>query len=151
MQMRQGLAAVLAVGNMQARPLCMVLLAEALGHAGQVAAGQHLLAEALVVLEAGGQADLLAEVYRLQGVLLLRQSNPEAPEAEACFHQALAVAHRQQAKSLELRAAMSLTHLWQQQGKRAAAYDVLAPVYGWFTEGFDTVDLQAAQALLDTK
>jgi predicted ATPase len=83
--------------------------------------------------------------------LLLRQSNPEAPEAEACFHQALAVAHRQQAKSLELRAAMSLTHLWQQQGKRAAAYDVLAPVYGWFTEGFDTVDLQAAQALLDTK
>jgi predicted ATPase len=70
-------------------------------------------------------------------------------EAEACFHQALAVAHRQQAKSLELRAAMSLSRLWQRQGKRAAAYDLLAPVYGWFTEGFDTADLQEAKVLLE--
>jgi predicted ATPase len=70
-------------------------------------------------------------------------------EAEACFQQALVIARRQQAKSLELRTAMSLARLWQLQGKRAAAYDLLAPVYGWFTEGFDTSDLQEAKALLN--
>jgi predicted ATPase len=72
-----------------------------------------------------------------------------APEAETCFQQALTVARRQQAKSLELRAAMSLARLWQHQGKRAAAHELLAPVYGWFTEGFDTADLREARALLD--
>jgi predicted ATPase len=81
--------------------------------------------------------------------LLLRQTTPEATEAESCFHKALTIARHQQAKSFELRAAMSLSRLWQQQDKRAAAYDVLAPVYGWFTEGFDTVDLQAAKALME--
>ena len=70
-------------------------------------------------------------------------------EAEACFQQALAVARRQQAKSWELRAATSLARLWRQQGKRIEAYDLLAPVYGWFTEGFDTADLQDARALMD--
>ena len=70
-------------------------------------------------------------------------------EAEACFHQALAVARRQQAKSLELRAATSLSRLWQQQGKQAEAHELLAPIYGWFTEGFDTKDLQEAKALLE--
>jgi predicted ATPase len=70
-------------------------------------------------------------------------------EAEACFQQALEIARRQQAKSLELRAATSLSRLWQQQGKRAEARELLAPVYGWFTEGFDTADLQEAKALLD--
>jgi predicted ATPase len=89
-----------------------------------------------------------AEIRRLRGVLLLRQ--PEAPqaEAEACFHQALDVARRQEAKSLELRAAMSLARLWQQQGKPAEARALLTPVYTWFTEGFDTADLQEARALL---
>jgi predicted ATPase len=70
-------------------------------------------------------------------------------QAEACFQQALAIAHRQQAKSWELRAAMSLSRLWQRQGKRAAARELLAPVYGWFTEGFDTADLQDAKVLLE--
>ena len=70
-------------------------------------------------------------------------------EAETCFHQALAVARRQETKSLELRAAMSLARLWQQQGKRTAAYELLAPIYGWFTEGFDTADLQEAKTLLE--
>ena len=70
-------------------------------------------------------------------------------EAETCFRQALAIAHRQEAKSFELRAATSLAHLWQSQGKRAEAYDLLAPIYGWFTEGFDTADLQEAKALLE--
>ena len=90
-----------------------------------------------------------AEVSRLRGVLLLRQPGTPQAEAETCFQQALEVASRQEAKSLELRAAMSLACLWQQQGKRAEACDLLAPIYGWFTEGFDTADLQEAKALLD--
>ena len=90
-----------------------------------------------------------AEVQRLTGELLLRQAVPDEEQAAACFQQALDAARRQQAKSLELRAAMSLARLWQQQGKRAAARDLLAPVYGWFAEGFDTADLQEAKALLE--
>ena len=86
----------------------------------------------------------------LRGELLLRQGpRPTWEEAEACFHQALALARRQQAKSWELRAATSLSRLWQQQGKRQEAHDLLAPVYHWFTEGFDTADLKDAKALLD--
>ena len=81
--------------------------------------------------------------------MLLRQAVPDAAQAEACFQQALAIARRQQAKSWELRAAMSLSRLWQQQGKRAEARELLAPIYGWFTEGFDTADLQEAKALLE--
>jgi len=87
-------------------------------------------------------------VYRLQGALLLRQTVPDTAQAEVCFQQALVIARRQQAKSWELQAAMSLARLWQQQGKRQDAYDLLAPVYHWFTEGFDTADLQDAKALL---
>ena len=108
-QMRQGLAAVLATGQTLARPLCLVLLAEAAGHVGQVEEGLRLLAEALAAFEASGRGDLLAEAYRLQGELLLRQAVPDAAQAEACFQQALAIARRQQAKSWELRAAMSLS------------------------------------------
>ena len=91
-----------------------------------------------------------AEIYRLRGVLLLRQPGTPQEEAEACLQQALDIARRQEAKSLELRAAMSLSRLWQQQGKQAEARALLAPVYGWFTEGFDTADLQEAKALLET-
>jgi class 3 adenylate cyclase len=90
-----------------------------------------------------------AELYRLQGELLLQQTVPDAQQAEACLCQALATARRQQAKSLELRAAVSLAWLWQHQGKRTEARQVLAEVYGWFTEGFDTADLQEARVLLD--
>ena len=90
-----------------------------------------------------------AEIARLRGVLLLRQPETPQAEAEACFQRALDVARRQEAKSLELRAAMSLSRLWQQQGKRAEARALLAPIYGWFTEGFDTADLQEAKALLE--
>jgi predicted ATPase len=86
-------------------------------------------------------------LYRLKGELLLRTGH-DATEAEERFQHALATARSQQAKSWELRAAMSLSRLWQQQGKCQEAYDLLAPVYGWFTEGFDTADLQDAQALL---
>jgi predicted ATPase len=80
--------------------------------------------------------------------LLLQYATPDLHQVETCFQQALTIARQQQAKSLELRAAVSLSRLWQQQGKRAAAYALLAPVYGWFTEGFDTADLQEARALL---
>jgi predicted ATPase len=128
----------------------LVLLAEAVGHVGQVEEGLRLLAEALTAFEAGGVArgDMLAEAHRLQGELLLRQLAPDTAQAKVCFQQALALASRQQATSWELRAAMSLARLWQRQGKRAEAYELLAPVYGWFTEGFDTADLQEAKALL---
>ena len=100
-------------------------------------------------MDTTGERHFEAEVYRIKGDLLLRQAVPDAPQAEACFQQALAVARRQQAKSWELRTALSLSRLWQQQGKRDAARQLLADVYGWFTEGFDTPDLQDAKALLD--
>jgi predicted ATPase len=148
-QMRQGMTAVLATGQELARPLCLVLMTEALGHAGRIAEGLHLLGEALAVMTDSGRGDLLAEVYRLQGELLLRQVVPHVVQAEACFQQALAIARRQQAKSWELRAAVSLSRLWQHQGKHAEARQMLAPSYSWFTEGFDTADLREAEALLE--
>jgi len=107
-----------------------------------------VLDEALALVHRTGERCYEAELYRLKGELLLARLQDQR-EAETCFHHALAVARHQQAKSLELRAAMSLSRLWQQQGKRTAAYELLAPVYGWFTEGFDTADLQEAKALLD--
>jgi DNA-binding winged helix-turn-helix (wHTH) protein/predicted ATPase len=146
-QMRQGMAAALDTGTELARPFCLVPFAEAAGHAGQFEEGLRLLTEALTEIEASGQGSLLAEAYRLQGAFLLRQA--DAVRAEACYQQALTVARRQQAKSWELRAAMSLGRLWLQQGKRTEAHHLLAQVYGWFTEGFNTVDLQEADALLN--
>ena len=89
------------------------------------------------------------ELYRLKGELLLAHAMGHDTEAETCFRQALDIARRQQAKSWELRAALSLSRLWQRQGKRDEARELLAEVYGWFTEGFDTADLQEAKALLE--
>ena len=146
-QMHQGLDAVAAMGQELARVHCRMLLAEALGYTGQVEAGLRLLAEGLVEIEASGQGYLLAEAHRLQGVLLLQQGVLETAQAEGCLQQALTIARRQQAKAWELRAAMSLSRLWQQQGKRTEARTLLAPIYGWFTEGFDTADLQEAKTL----
>jgi class 3 adenylate cyclase/predicted ATPase len=148
-QMRQGLAAFMATGQELSRPPHLVQLAEAVWHTGQVEEGLRLLSEALVAFEATGRGDWLAEAYRLQGELLLRQATPDAVQAEACFQQALAIAHRQQAKSWELRAAMSLSRLWQSQSKPQEARLLLAEIYGWFTEGFDTADLQEAKTLLE--
>jgi class 3 adenylate cyclase/DNA-binding winged helix-turn-helix (wHTH) protein/tetratricopeptide (TPR) repeat protein len=148
-QLRQGLAAVVAMGHEVWRPFGLPLLAEAAGHLGQVEEGLRLLAEALPALEANAQGDSLAEVYRLQGELFWRQATPDVAQAEACLQQALAVARHQQAKSWELRAAMSLSRLWQCQGKRDQARVLLAPIYGWFSEGFDTADLLDARALLE--
>jgi predicted ATPase len=124
------------------------LLAEACGQVGQPAAGLRGVDEALTLVATTEVRWWEAELHRLQGALLLQLPSPEVSRAEGCFRQALAVARRQQARALELRAALSLTRLWQQQGQQAAAHALLAPIYGWFTEGFDTTDLQDAKALL---
>jgi predicted ATPase len=108
-----------------------------------------VLAEALAVVDNTGERHWAAELYRLKGKLLLALSAEKHTEAATCFHQALDIARQQQAKSLELRAATSLSRLWQQQGKRGEARELLAPIYGWFTEGFDTADLREARALLE--
>ena len=148
-QMRQGLAAVQATGTTIGRPDYLAQLAKAYGQGGQDEESVSLLAEALAIVGTTGARAYESELYRLRGELLLQQTMPEVEQAEVCFQHAFDVAHRQQAKSLELRGAMSLACLWQQQGKRQEAYDLLAPVYGWFTEGFDTADLTDAKALLD--
>jgi predicted ATPase len=148
-QMRQGLAALQTTGGQVRRPLFQALLAEAYGAVGQVEAGLQLLAEALAAVEQTGGRFYEAELHRLQAELLLQQTAAPWGEAEASLQQALELAHRQQAKSLELRAAVSLARLWQQQGKCDEARALLAPIYGWFTEGFDTADLQEARGLLE--
>jgi predicted ATPase len=147
-RLRQGLGSWQATGARGAGPYYLAWLAEAYGQGGQAEEGLRVLAEALALVNTGGERRHEAELDRFTGELLLALSAENAMEAEACFRQALAVARRQQAKSLELRAAMSLARLWQQQGQRDKARELLAPVYGWFTEGFDTADLQEAKALL---
>lgn len=131
------------------QPYFLGLLAEAYGEGGHPEEGLPLLAEAVAVMDDTEARFCEAELYRLKGALLLRQAVPDAHQAEACFYQALDVARNQQAKSYELRTATSLARLWQSQDKRQDAYDLLAPVYGWFTEGFDTADLLDAKTLLD--
>jgi predicted ATPase len=148
-QIRQGLAAAQALGSARDRPYHLALLAELSAQGGQPTAGLEALAEALATLATSGVRWWEAELYRLKGALLWQHAMAQPEEVEACFQQAHEIARRQQAKSLELRAAMSLSRLWQQQGKRAEAYALLAPIYGWFTEGFDTADLQEAKALLE--
>jgi predicted ATPase/class 3 adenylate cyclase len=124
-------------------------LADAYREGGYPDEGLDVLAEALAVMDTTEVWFYGAELYRLKGALLLKQVVPNSFQAEACFHQALDIARQQQAKSWELRAATSLAHLWQSQDKRQDAYDLLAPVYAWFTEGFDTADLKDAKALLE--
>jgi predicted ATPase/class 3 adenylate cyclase/predicted negative regulator of RcsB-dependent stress response len=148
-QMQQGLAAYEVTGAAVFRPTFLALLAEAYGQMGQLEKGLVTLTEALTLVDTTGECFWAAELHRLKGHLLLLQSSDNQHEAETSFQQAIDIATQQQAKSLELRTATSLARLWQQQGKRTAAYDLLAPVYHWFIEGFDTADLQEAQALLE--
>jgi predicted ATPase/energy-coupling factor transporter ATP-binding protein EcfA2 len=148
-QIRQAVAALQAVESAGTIPTALAWLAEAYGQVGQVDEALRLIAEALATVETTGGRRAEAELHWLSGALLQRQAVPDVLAAEARFQQALAIARRQQAKSWELRAATSLARLWQQHGKRQDAYALLAPVYEWFTEGFDTVDLQEAKALLD--
>jgi predicted ATPase len=165
--MRQGLAAYRAIGGEMMRSQFLALLAEVHGKMGQADEGLMALAEALAAVDKTGERRWEAELYRLRGELTLQQEfrgqssefkvsrpQPQTPsiqaegEAEACFHKAIQIACKQQAKSLELRATTSLARLWQQQGKRTEAHNLLSEVYNWFTEGFDTADLKDAKALL---
>jgi class 3 adenylate cyclase/predicted ATPase len=148
-QVRQGITAWQATGAALIVPFLYTVLADVSDHLGHAEDGLQTLAEAHTLVEQHEERWWEAEVCRLRGVLLLRQLETPPAEAEAWLQRALDVARRQQAKALELRAAMSLAQLWQQQGKRAEAYEILAPIYGWFTEGFDTADLQEAKALLE--
>jgi len=148
-QMHQGLSAYRATGVEQARPYWLALLAEVYGIQGESEEGLTVLTEALTHVDTTGERWYESEIYRLKGELLLQQNSDNQAEAESCFHHAISIAQSQQAKSWELRAATSLARLWCQQGKRQEAHDLLAQVYNWFTEGFDTADLQEAKALLD--
>jgi class 3 adenylate cyclase/predicted ATPase len=160
-QMRQGLAAWRATGAEFRRLYFLSLLAEAYGKGEQVGEGLKTLAQALAAVDKTDEHFYESELYRLKGQLTLQKfqvpgskfqvpPSPQAEaEAEACFHKAIEIACKQQAKSLELRAVISLSRLWQSQGKKDEAHQLVAEIYGWFTEGFDTKDLQAAKALLE--
>jgi TOMM system kinase/cyclase fusion protein len=149
-QLRQGLAAYQTTGVMVLTPFFLAQLAEAYGVTGQVEAGLSALAEAIEVVDKRGWRFLEAELHRLKGELFVQEgTRPKVRQAEEYLFQALGVARHQEAKLLELRAALSLSRLWQCQGKQEEARQLLAEVYGWFTEGFDTADLQEAKALLE--
>jgi predicted ATPase len=144
------MATIRGIGTAAELPWYLALLAGAHGIVGQTAEGLDAIAEALALVASTNERFYEAEIYRVKGELLLKEGGLDsAAEAEASFRQALDVAQAQRAKSWELRAAMSLARLWAEQGERGKARDLLAPVYRWFTEGFDTADLQDAKALLD--
>jgi hypothetical protein len=155
-QMQLGLKRIQGTGIEHTTPSSLAGLAEGYAIAGQTEQGLNLLDEALAISNKTGNRFWDAELHRLKGELLLmhdsdKESAPTArtAEVEACFHQAIDVARRQQAKSLELRATTSLCWLWQAQGKCTEAHALLTEIYGWFTEGFDTADLIKAKALLE--
>jgi predicted ATPase len=149
-QIQQALVAYQSTGAALLRPFFLALLAEAYHRAGQATAGLRVLADALEVVRSTAECIYEAEIHRLQGELLLAQGNTgrTCTEAERYLQKAVVTARGQQAKSLELRAATSLSRLWWQQGRQDDASRLLQETYGWFTEGFDTADLQEAQTLL---
>jgi class 3 adenylate cyclase/predicted ATPase len=148
-RVHEGLKATEATGAGNYKPLLLGLLAEALAIAGAIQDGLAVVAEALAMAETSGQKGTDAELHRLRGDLLRRLPDPDLTECEACFRKALAVAREQGTRGFELRAAVSLARLLSGQGRRNEARDLLAPVYCWYTEGFDTPDLKDARALLE--
>jgi len=148
-RIEEGIATFQATGSKLHNSMWLGLLAEAYGKLGRVEEGLAVVAEALSAVDDTGEHFYEAELYRLRGAFLLQLSSDNQREAEACFQHALTIAQNQAAKAWELRTATSLARLWQHQGKRQEARDLLTPVYTWFTEGFDTPDLQDAKALLD--
>jgi predicted ATPase/class 3 adenylate cyclase len=148
-ELRQGLADYAAAGADLWSTDFLALLAEVHWRAGQATTGLALLADALARAEVAGGRWLQAELHHLKGELLLALPDPDPAEAEVCFRRAEAIARGQDARMLELRAATSLGRLWRDQGRQAEACDLLAPIYGWFIEGFDTPDLIEARTLLE--
>ena len=148
-QAQSGLAAAGVIGVRVRRPYFLALLADAYLKTGRHKEGSKTIDEALDIVEQSRERWWQAELHRLRGQLRLAERTRDLADAEECFRCALAVSREQAARSLELRAATSLARLWAEQGKRTAAHDLLAPVYGWFTEGFDTADLKDAKTLLD--
>ncbi len=146
---RQGLASSLAIGTRQQHGYFLALLAEALNQAGRVKEGLEALREAIDVAKQTNEPYYEAELYRLRGDAFVKAGVVSESEAESCFRRAIEIARQQQAKSFELRAAMSLARLLQRQGQREEGRAILADTYGWFTEGFDTADLNDAKELLD--
>jgi predicted ATPase len=147
-QMRQGLLSSQSAGTKLGQAPVLAQLAEVYWRTEQTAAGLQALTEALAVMDTTSERWWAAETYRRNGELLLQQDVLDVSGAAACFQHALDIARQQHAKSWELRAATSLARLWQGQDKCAEAHALLAPIYGWFTEGLDTADLQEAKALL---
>ena len=148
-QIREGITAYRQTGAMLEQPFWLGVQAEAYWKAGRPADGLPLVGEALAEVQQRGWRFWEAELHRLRGELLRQHDIGNEEEAERCFRRAIDIASRQQAKSLELRAATSLSRLLQGQGRREDGRRVLAEVYAWFTEGFDTADLKDAKALLD--
>jgi predicted ATPase len=144
-----GINAFRSTGATRAMPFNLSFLARAYAEINQFDDAWRCIGEAMTVLETTKETFCAAEVNRIAGEIALMSPEPDAAKAEAYFESALAVARKQQAKSWELRAATSMARLWRDQGKRQQACDLLAPVYGWFTEGFNTLDLKEAKALLD--
>ena len=144
-----GIAAYRSTGATVYTPFWLSILAKAYAELGQFDDARRCIGEATTAVETTKETWCEAEIHRIAGEIALKSPVPDAAKAEAYFERALAVARKQQAKSWELRAAMSMARLWRDQGKREQARDLLAPVYGWFTEGFDTLDLKEAKALLD--
>jgi predicted ATPase len=140
---------MLTTGMKQLQQSFHAMIAEMFGNMGKPEEGLREVTEALALVDETAERWWEAELYRLKGEFFLGLSTPTQSEAETCFNQALEFARRQQAKSLELRAAMSLSRLWQSQGKRTEARKLLTEVYSWFTEGFDTADLKDAKKLLE--
>jgi predicted ATPase len=148
-QIKEGLAGIRAIGSEVSWPGYLCLLAEACMEAGQIDDGLNVLTEALAAADEHENRKNEAEIHRLRGELLLRQDQSNAPEAQRCFERAIEIARIQSAKSLELLARMRLARLLAQQGRREEARAMLAEIYNWFTEGFDTADLKEAKTLLD--
>ena len=148
-ELRRGMDACVGLGMRIYQPYHQAVLAEAHLRAGETQMGLEVLEEAMRFVTESGVRFWEAELRRLKGTFLTHLAPGEPQEAEACYQEALSVARHQQAKSLELRAAMSLARLWRDHGRRDEARDLLAAVYGWFTEGFETPDLRDAKALLD--
>jgi predicted ATPase len=144
-----GLAAVQSTGATMSVPIILINLAKVHAELGHFDEAWRCIGEAQTAMQATKVALFEAELNRVAGDTVLRSPVPDLSKAQAYFERALAVARQQQAKSWELRAAMSMARLWRDQGKRDEARDLLAPVYGWFTEGFETLDLKEAKALLD--